>query len=133
MKVDLNKPQVLERLFTRNNTDNANYFDVSVRAVQKAKSSQKFIEYKRIRTAETLDVLDNAFNLAVNRLISLLDSENERIVLDTAKTLVGAYQGLKTDTPDNFAYVDSVIVSIRKCAEREVTNDNRTNTDIQQS
>ena len=117
MKIDLNKPQDLERLFTRNNTDNAKYFGVSIRAVQKAKTSQKFVEYKRIRTAETMDLLDNAVNLAVNRLILLLDSENERIILDTAKTLLGAYQGLKTDTPDNYAYVDSVIVSIRECAE----------------
>lgn len=119
MKIDLNNPKHLERLFTCNNTDNANYFGVSVRAVQKAKTSQKFIDYRKIRTTETMEMLDNAVNLAVNRLILLLDSDNERIVLDTAKTLVGAYQGLKTDIPDNYAYVDKVLVSIRERCEND--------------
>lgn len=121
MKINLNDNSHLERLFACSNTENANYFGVSVRAVQKAKTSQKYIEYRNQRNTETSELLTYGFNKAVLALVGLLDNTDDRIVIQSAKTLITAYQGQKMAISDNWVNVDKILVSIKECSENEIT------------
>ncbi len=117
MKIDLNNLETLEHLYTCSTLENARYYGVTIRAVEKAKTSQKFVEYRTKRTIETAEKLSNATETAVNALISLLESENERIVLETAKTIIGYSQGVRTDISE--LRVERVLVAIKETAEKE--------------
>lgn len=121
MKINLNDNIHLERLFTCSNTENANYFGVSIRAVQKAKTSQKYIEYKNQRNTETSDLLAYGFNKAVMALVGLLDNTDDKIVIQAARTLITAYQGQKTAISDSWVNVDKILVSIKEFSENEIT------------
>lgn len=117
MKINVNNIEHLERLYNSSNTENANYFGVSIRAVQKAKTSQKFIEYRQQRNIEASELLLVGYSKAINALIRLLDSSDDRIVIQSSRTLITAYQGQKMDILDNWLNVDRILVSIKECSE----------------
>lgn len=121
LKIDLNNNAVLARLYENNTTENSVFFGCTERAIQKAKKHSKYLEYAQTRNEQSTERLNYAVNRAVDCLISLLNSDNEIIRLNTCKAIIGAYTGLKPYTAINepFVNVDKVIVAIAKTANNE--------------
>ena len=121
MKINLNKTEVLKRLYEQTTAENAKFFGCTVRAVEIAKNTDKFKEYSFTRNQETTELLQYATNTAVNALVSLLSSDNENIRLNACKAIIGAYVSLKpySTATNEFYNVDKILVAIQKTAENE--------------